>query len=401
MHGLKERAKKALNKKAVIGRDIDLNKYKLDTPQHNNPAGLSSLCETDLLSAGIIPSGEGRSGSYIQEDHSVTHCNITQDGVEISAIADALEKYDWLKDYWWNAMAVDTDKFTAFTELQPYQGYFMRVEAGKKTIYPLQACLYMEEEGVLQSVHNVIIAEEGSEMNIITGCTTASGLHSGLHLGVSEFYVKKGAKVTFTMIHNWKEEVAVRPRTGVVVEEGGVFISNYVCLKPVRDLQTFPTAYLNGDNAVAHFSSILVAPEGSYLDTGARVYLNGRGSRSEIISRAISSGGTIMARGHLIGKAEDIKAHLECQGLILTEKGIIHAIPELEGHLSGVDMSHEAAVGKIAQEEIEYLMARGLSEQEATATIVRGFLNVEIEGLPPELKREIDRAIAESEKDLF
>ena len=400
MHGLKEKAKKALNKKAAVGRDIDLSIYRADTPEPN-ATGLADLCEADLLSAGIVPSGEGRSGSYIQEDHSVTHCNMTQKGVEISSIEEALEKYDWLKDYWWKALAVDTDKYTAFTELQPRRGYFMRVAAGQKTVYPLQACLYMEEEGILQSVHNVVIAEEGSEMNIITGCTTASSLHSGLHLGVSEFFVKKGAKITFTMIHNWKEDVVVRPRTGVIVEEGGVFISNYVSLKPVKDLQSFPTAYLNGDNAVARFSSILVAPEGSWLDTGARVYLNGRGSRSEIISRTISNGGTIIARGHLIGNAEEIKAHLECNGLILTERGIIHAIPELEGRLRGVDMSHEAAVGKIAQEEIEYLMSRGLSEEEATATIVRGFLNVEIEGLPPELKQEIDRAIEESEKDIF
>jgi Fe-S cluster assembly scaffold protein SufB len=92
---------------------------------------------------------------------------------------------------------------------------------------------------------------------------------------------------------------------------------------------------------------------------------------------------------------------LECKGLILSEKGIIRAIPELEGQTAGVDMSHEAAVGKIAQEEIEYLMARGLSEEEATSTIVRGFLNVQIDGLPAELQAEIDAAVKESEKALI
>ena len=86
---------------------------------------------------------------------------------------------------------------------------------------------------------------------------------------------------------------------------------------------------------------------------------------------------------------------------MLSEEGIIHAIPELEGRKQGVDLSHEAAVGKIAREEIEYLMARGLSEDEATAIIVRGFLNIEIVGLPPALRSEIDRAIEESEKDLL
>jgi len=95
-----------------------------------------------------------------------------------------------------------------------------------------------------------------------------------------------------------------------------------------------------------------------------------------------------------------VKAHLECRGLILNG-GTIHAIPELEGKVDGVEMSHEAAVGKIAQEEIFYLMSRGLSEDEATATIVRGFLSVDIPGLPPQLKAEIDRAVEQSDKDMM
>jgi Fe-S cluster assembly scaffold protein SufB len=94
-----------------------------------------------------------------------------------------------------------------------------------------------------------------------------------------------------------------------------------------------------------------------------------------------------------------IKAHLECRGLILGD-GIVHAIPELEGRTAGVDMSHEAAVGKIAAEEVEYLMARGLDEEEAVSTIVRGFLNVKIEGLPPALENEMEQAIQETNKGL-
>ena len=114
----------------------------------------------------------------------------------------------------------------------------------------------------------------------------------------------------------------------------------------------------------------------------------------------ISNGAKIINRGHLIGEVPDIKAHLECRGLLLNG-GLIHAIPELEGHVDGVEMSHEAAVGKIAQEEINYLMSRGLSQDEATSTIVRGFLSVDIPGLPPQLKAEIDKAIEESDKDVM
>jgi Fe-S cluster assembly scaffold protein SufB len=109
-------------------------------------------------------------------------------------------------------------------------------------------------------------------------------------------------------------------------------------------------------------------------------------------------GGEVKARGHLKGEVGGIKAHLECHGLIMHESGSIIAVPELEGHHPEVDMSHEAAVGKIAQEEIEYLMARGLSEEEATSTIVRGFLNVKIEGLPPLLEREMRKMMELSEQ---
>ncbi|MEJ2323655.1 MAG: SufD family Fe-S cluster assembly protein, partial [Nitrospirota bacterium] len=93
------------------------------------------------------------------------------------------------------------------------------------------------------------------------------------------------------------------------------------------------------------------------------------------------------------GEAPDVKVHRECRGLILSEKGTIHAIPELEGKLRDIDITHEAAVGKIADEEIRYLMSRGLSSDEATSAIVRGFLDVDIKGLPEGLREEIRRAV--------
>ncbi|HYA88495.1 MAG TPA: SufD family Fe-S cluster assembly protein, partial [Nitrospirota bacterium] len=278
-------------------------------------------------------------------------------------------------------------------------GYFLRALPGSRAEFPLQACLYMTREGIAQNVHNVIIAEEDSELNIITGCTIAQKVKSGLHVGVSEIYVKKNAKVTFTMIHNWAEEVAVRPRTGTIVGENGVFMSNYICMRPVKTLQMYPTAYCVGENATVRFNTILLAPEGSNMDVGSRVFLSAKGSRAESVARAITKGGAIVTRGNLIGEVPGIKAHLECRGLILSERGSILAIPELDGRVSGVDMSHEAAVGKIAEEEIQYLMARGLTDDEATAAIVRGFLDIEIKGLPEHLKGEIKKAVEMGEKE--
>jgi hypothetical protein len=263
----------------------------------------------------------------------------------------------------------------------------------------VQSCLYIAKHGLAQNVHNLVIVEEGAELNIITGCTVAPTEDEGLHIGVSEFYVKKGGKLSFTMIHNWAPKMAVRPRTGVMLEEDAVFMNNYICLKPVRTLQMYPTAWCKGRNARARFNSVMVAYPGSHMDVGSRVLLQAEQTRAELIARTISMGGTIIARGFLSGQVADCKGHLECRGLILGETGTIHAIPELEGLVDGVDLSHEAAVGKIAEEEIEYFMARGLSRDQAVSTIVRGFLSVDIEGLPPDLAAQIQRATDLSQQD--
>jgi len=401
----KDKARAAAAKPAAFGEDIDLDAYVSSSEERPSQVDLSRLpagAKKRMLETGVIlDDPDQRAGTFIQMDNAPVHSSVRQEGVEVMAVSQALEKYDWLSDYWWQAVAVDTDKYTANIELNQHNGYFIRALPGYKTIDPVQACLYLAKARLAQNVHNIIIAEENSELHIITGCTTASNEEAGLHLGVSEFYIKKGAKVTFTMIHNWNPEIAVRPRTGVMIEENGLFLSNYVLTKPVRSLQMYPIARCVGENAVARFNSILVAAPGSSLDVGSRAILDAKGAKTEIISRAITTGGSIVARGYIEGNAPDVKGHLECRGLILAGEGTIHAIPELKGTLAGIDLSHEAAVGKIAEEEIEYLMARGLTRSEATATIVRGFLRVDIEGLPPLLSAELQKAIEASEKDIM
>ena len=401
----RDKAKAASAKPAAIGEDIDLSTYVSsaeEQPYQADPSKLPAKAKEQMLGAGVILDDVSqRSGTFIQMDNTPVHSSIRQEGIEVMATSQALEKYDWLSDYWWQAVAVDTDKYTANIELNQSNGYFIRALPGNKTIYPVQACLYLAKAQLAQNVHNIIIAEEGSELHIITGCTTASREEPGLHLGVSEFYIKRGAKVTFTMIHSWNPEIAVRPRTAAIVEEDGLFLSNYVLMKPVRSLQMYPAARCVGENAVVRYNSILVAAHGSSLDVGSRALLNAKGAKTEIVSRAITTGGNIIARGYIEGNAPDVKGHLECRGLILQGEGVIHAVPELKGNLAGIDLSHEAAVGKIAEEEIEYLMARGLTRTEATATIVRGFIRVDIEGLPLLLSTELQRAIEASEKELM
>jgi Fe-S cluster assembly scaffold protein SufB len=402
---LKDKARAAANKPAAFGEDIDLTSFSggAEAPAYQpDPSELPAETKGRMLEAGVmLDDPSQRSATYLQMDNVSIHSSVREDGVEVMPVSQALKRYDWLSDYWWRAVAVDADKFTAGVELGDFDGYFIRSLPGQKTVLPVQACLYLSKARIAQKAHNVIIAEEGSELHIITGCATAPRHEPGLHMGVSEFYIKKNARVTFTMIHSWTPEVAVRPRTGAVIEDNGLFLSNYVLMKPVNTLQMYPAARCVGENATVRFNSVLLAGSGSSLDVGSKVFLNAPNSKTEIISRAITTGGNIVARGYIEGNAPEVKGHLECRGLILGEKGVIHAIPELKGNLAGIDLSHEAAVGKIAEEEVEYLMSRGLGRDEATATIVRGFIRVEISGLPPLLNDELRKAVEASEKELM
>ncbi len=397
---LRKRAEEARDKPSGVGPDIDISQFSRRAGEVPEVEGIQQMDEEDrsrMLQVGVTSELDNRSGTVVQIDDSIVYSGSTEEGVEAMGMSQALEKYEWLRDYWWDVMPVDADKYTAAVELDYGGGYFIRAKKGHKAKMPVQSCLYLSTDSSSQRVHNIVMVEEDAELHVITGCANSRDFGRGLHLGVSEFYVKKGGKLSFTMIHNWGPEVAVRPRSAMVIEEGASLVSNYICLEPAGSLQMYPTAYLRGKNSTARFYSLLLATPGSELDVGGRARLEAKGARAEIISRAVSTGGNIVARGDLVGSAPKVKGHLECDGLILSEKGRIHAVPELEGELGDVDLSHEAAVGKVSQEEIEYLMARGLSEDEAASTIVRGFLDVKIEGLPSELSSYIESVVEQSE----
>ena len=397
---VRKRAEAARQKKAALGEDIDLSRFRegaRDIPEVSSLEELSDEAHEAMLRSGVVPSGEGREGSLIVLDNSMVAHSAASDVYELMDTRLAFQKHDWLKDYAWKLVQPDADKYTASTYLANAPGYFIRALPGQQVKLPIQTCMMVGSQRSAQMVHNIIIVEEGASLEVVTGCVSQRGVEEAIHMGISEFYVKKGGKLTFTMIHNWAEQIGVRPRTGVLVEDNASYVNNYVILKKVRSVQTYPTAHLVGKNSVARFNTVAVAQPGADLDLGSKAILTGVGSRAEIISRSLTTGGKVINRGSLVGKAKDIKAHLECRGLILGEKGINIAIPELEAHVPDVEMTHEASLGKIARDQVEYIMSRGLSEDEAVGIIVRGFLEVGIRNIPEELKAEIDRTIAQAE----
>lgn len=339
---------------------------------------------------------EERSGSFLQKDNEILQNDTKNDQplILMSTGAAAQKFPELVKKYWWQAVKKDTDEFTQATALdEDEKGYFVYVKKNAKINFPVQACIFLNKANSSQKVHNVVILEDGAELNMISGCASDPASLDAEHFGISEMYVGKNAKLSFTMLHAWTKGVKVRPRTTVIVDEGGTYISNYINMDGAEDIEMNPLTRLVGEGAVCRLNSVLVAPKGSHMDIGGRVILEVPKTKAEIVTRTIGLGGEVINRGMLSGKAQNVRAHLECHGLMLSDDGYISAIPQLDAYTANAEMSHEAAVGRIAPEEIEYLMARGLTEEEATATIVRGFLNVNIEGLPKDLAKKIQNTL--------
>lgn len=401
-------AEAAAEKPAALGPDVDITRFRT-VSEHDRVANIESIqkqIREVALMSGFTSDESERSGSYFQLDRTPIYEKVMEayDGqVEVMSTAEAIVRYpaDMLEKWWWRAVAPDKDKYTALVALHQTEGYFIRVKAGAKVTKPIQACLFVSESNVSQNVHNVIILEEGAEANVITGCNIHTDVKEGLHAGISEFYVGKGAHLTFTMVHNWAEDFSVRPRTGIEIEEDGTYVNNYVLLRPVKSIQAFPVAKCIGDRSRAVFTSIVYGLEDSVIDLGTETQLIGRDTRSEAIARTVSKDrSTVYSRGRLIAKVDECKAHLDCRGIVQSSESTQWAVPDLASEgAPKAELSHEAAISPIAAEEIYYLMSRGVPKDEAVSMITRGFLDLEIEGLPPALKRMIDKAIEETSKE--
>jgi uncharacterized protein len=343
--------------------------------------------------AGLETDEKNRSGTFIHlnQETIASKVNEVYEGkLELMDIKAALKKYSWLQDYMWKLVGKDKDEYTKKVAEDYSGGYFMRILPGAEIAFPLQSCLMITQRNLEQRVHNIIIAEENSKAHIITSCVQHSSVPKASHMGISEIYVKKGAMLNFTMIHQWSEDTLVRPRSGAQVEDKATFVSNYVCMRPVRDVQMYPVAYCNGEDSRVSFNSILYGHKNSQLDIGSKAVLTGKGSKAEMVSRAITrEGSKMIIRGMIEGDNTDCKGHLECRGLIMDNDSFMQSIPELIATKKGVEITHEAAVGKISEKEITYLMTRKLSREQAVSLIIRGFMDVSILGLPEALNKEI------------
>jgi len=392
----RELVEKALEKPSPYGPDIDLSKYKLGEPsvdflEEQKLGGeiAETLSRVSLQSSNI---------SYLQVDETALYKalekTLSKYGVIIMPLKLALEKYDIARKISWRIVDPSADKYTAAAHLYGGEvGYFIYVPPNTKVPIPVYTCLALVSDKKIQFAHNVVYVDEGSELHLVTGCAVPHGVYEGLHIGISEYYVARNAKLTFTMVHAWSRGVHVRPRTRVVVEEGGEYVDYYVIYSPVASLQTFPTVYLKRGSK-AYLAGVVAGSGSGVYDIGSRAVLEEIAASAEVISRNVAyEESKIYVRAEIEALAQDTKGHIECLGLILSDKALISSIPVIASRKPGAILSHEAAIGIIAREELEYLMSKGFTESEAKSIIVRGFMNIDAPGIPRPVRREIDRIL--------
>ncbi len=385
---------KALNKPAIYGPDIDLSLYKLDAP---TPSAIDENILRESLNVGVDPFKRDQLNTFFQVDHDLIFKTIQkklEGDVELMKIHEALEKYEWVKELYWKIKSPYEDKYTAFVARNEKSGYFLRILEDRKIHLPIQACFLMYSPNIVQSIHNIIVAEEGSEAYIITGCTNYSKTVKGLHLGVTEIYVKNEAKLNYTMIHKWGREFNIRPRTGILLEDHARLLYNYVLVGEVESLQSYPKATIIGENTKLSMNNILYLSGQSNVDLGGEVEVRNAGSNVELITNAVVSGRSkVVNRGTIISEAPRVKGHISCKALMMSDEAEVSAVPILTSRRMDSELTHEAAIGKIAEEQLFYLRSRGLKQEEAESLLIRGFLDISMMELPKHVEKTIEHVM--------
>ncbi|MBS3086080.1 Fe-S cluster assembly protein SufB [Candidatus Pacearchaeota archaeon] len=350
-----------------------------------------------------IPKAERESlaGVGAQYDSEIVYHKLKKEwedqGVVFLDCDIGLQKYPELfKKYFMTTCVSPTlHKFTALHAAVWSGGTFIYIPKGVKVKMPLQAYFRMNARRGGQFEHTLIIADEDSEIHYIEGCSSPVYNELGLHAGCVEIHVLKNARVRYSSIENWsKNTFNLNTKRALVYENAVMEWVNGNTGSRVTML--YPSSVLIGKNAKTDYIGIAYAARGQHQDTGCKVYHMAENTTSHIISKSISmDGGITSYRGLVKIKkgCKGSKSSVRCDGLMLDDRSVAKTFPSMEVEENDVEVSHEAAVGKVGEEQLFYLMSRGLSEKEATKMIVSGFIEPLIKELPLEYAVELNRLI--------
>jgi len=350
-----------------------------------------------------IPEAERKflAGVSAQYDSEVVYHNMRQDleaqGVIFCDTDTAVKEYpDLVREYFGTVVPASDNKFAALNTAVWSGGSFVYVPEGVEVTIPLQAYFRINAENMGQFERTLIICEPGSKVHYVEGCTAPIYSTESLHSAVVEIIVKKGAQCRYTTIQNWSHNVYnLVTKRAVAYEEATMeWVDGNLGSKLTMK---YPAVYMLGRGARADVISVAMAGPGQHQDAGAKVIHGAPDTTSKIVSKSISFGGghtTYRGLAHVAKGAERSKIRVECDALMFDDGSKSDTIPYIEVLEDDVTMEHEATVSKVSEEQLFYLMSRGLDEQEATMLIVQGFFEPFAKELPMEYAVELNRLIA-------
>ncbi|HLG51080.1 MAG TPA: Fe-S cluster assembly protein SufB, partial [Chloroflexota bacterium] len=299
------------------------------------------------------------------------------------------------KQYFGTVVPPNDNKFAALNSAVWSGGSFVYVPAGVKVEIPLQAYFRINAQNMGQFERTLIIAEPGSYVHYVEGCTAPIWSSDSLHAAVVEIIVKEGARVRYTTIQNWSTNVynLVTKRAQAFRDATMEWVD---CNLGSQLTMKYPAVYLMEPGARGEVLSIAFAGRGQHQDAGAKMVHVAPHTSSAITSKSISKGGGRASyRGLLkVHKGcEGVKANVRCDALLLDEESRTDTYPYIEIEEDRVSIAHEATVSKVSEEQLFYLRSRGLSENEATMMIVNGFIEPVVKELPMEYAVEMNRLI--------
>lgn len=327
--------------------------------------------------------------------HSIQE-HLEKQGVIFLSIEDGLRQHPELfREYFGTVIPIEDNKFAALNSAVWSGGSFVYVPKGVKVDLPLQAYFRLNVANIGQFERSLIIADEGAQVHYVEGCTAPSYTTDSFHSGVIEIIVKKGARVRYSTIQNWSTNVYNLVTQRAVVDEDGTM--EWVdCNLGSKVTMKYPSCYLNGARAHGEILSVAFATDGQHQDAGGKIIHNAPDTSSVITSKSISKGsGRSSYRGLLkvTDGSYNSKSNVVCDALLLNPESRSDTYPYIEIDEEDVTIGHEATVSKVGEEQLFYLMSRGLSEEEATTMVVSGFIEPLVKELPMEYAVEMNRLI--------
>jgi len=322
--------------------------------------------------------------------------HLAEKGVIFLSIEDGLRQHpDLFRQYFSTVIPIEDNKFAALNSAVWSGGSFIYIPKGIKVDLPLQAYFRLNMANIGQFERTLIIADEGSQVHYVEGCTAPIYTTDSFHSGVIEIVVKKGARVRYTTIQNWSTNVYNLVTQRAMVHEGATMEWVDANLGSKLTMK-YPSCYLVGPGAHGEILSMAFAGPGQHQDAGGKVIHVAPHTTSKITSKSISKGtGRTSYRGLLkvYKGAYDVRSNVVCDALLLDDKARSDTYPSIEVDEEDVTLGHEASVSKVGEEQLFYLMSRGLTAEQATTMVVSGFIEPLVKELPMEYAIEMNRLI--------